>query len=288
VSQFSGKNKEPFMKQIERAVAQHYGNADLLTRILDGLKAVGADLEHLQADDLAPVDEFHIGGRQATVHALEKMALDERQRVLDIGCGIGGATRYIAAAFGCYVTGIDLTADYIAVAQTLTRMTGLNHKAKFYTASALDMPFEPATFDAAITFHVAMNIPDRAALYVEIARVLKPGASLCIYDLMTKGAGPLAFPVPWAETPATSHLVSPEDMHGLLADAGLTVESIQDRTPFALDFFRQSLAAAPASPPPLGLHLVMGPTAREKFTNVLTNIEAGRIAPVLMTARREK
>jgi len=279
------------MKQIERAVAQHYGDDDLLARILDGLQAVGADLENLQADDLAPVDEFHIGGRQATVHALEKMALDEHQRVLDIGCGIGGATRYIAAAFGCYVTGIDLTEGYIAIAQRLTQMTGLNHKAKFYTASALDMPFEPATFDAAITFHVAMNIPDRAALYGEIVRVLKPGGRLCIYDVMEKAAGRLAFPVPWAETPATSHLVSPEDMTGLLADAGLTLETSQDRTQFALDFFRQSLATAaatsPAGPPPLGLHLVMGPTAREKFANMLTNIEAGRIAPVLMTARRE-
>jgi len=274
------------MKNFEDAVAQHYGNAGLLGRILGGLKAAGADPDQLHPDDLAPVDEFHIGGREATVYALSKLALNEGQHVLDIGCGIGGASRFLASSSGCQVTGIDLTPDYISVAITLTKMTSLSSKAAFQVASALDMPFERETFDAAITFHVAMNIPDRTALYREIARVMKPGARLCIYDVMKMSEGALAFPVPWAETPATSHLVSPREMHALLANAGFAVETSEDRTEFALDFFRRGLEASADGPPPLGIHLIMGPSARDKFANTLANIEVGCIAPVLMIALR--
>ena len=148
------------------------------------------------------------------------------------------------------------------------------------------MPFVDGTFDAAITLHVAMNIPERAALYGEIARVMKSGATLCVYDVMQKSDENLAFPVPWAETAATSHLTTPDEMLTLLGDAGFSVQDVDDRTDFALDIFRQRLAAAADGPPPLGIHLITGANASEKFRNVLINIENGRVAPVQMIARR--
>lgn len=275
------------MKNIEKKVAQHYSNPDLLTRILDGLKASDIDLDKLRPEDLAPVDEFHIGGRKATAHAVTQMALNAGDHVLDMGCGIGGATRYIASSVGCHVTGIDLTSDYISIAKSLSQMTDLTDKTDFHVGSALDMPFESGNFDAAITFHVAMNIPDRAALYAEAARVMKPGATFCIYDVMKKNDEDLTFPVPWADTPETSHLVTPEDMYTLLDDVGFAVEMVVDRTEFALGFFRERLDVGPDGPPPLGVHLVIGPSARVKFENTLANTETGRVAPVLMIARRQ-
>ena len=274
------------MKNIESAVAEHYGRAGLLARILEGLEANGADPSHLRPDDLAPVDEFHIGGRTATEHAVAKMSLRGDGHVLDVGCGIGGAARYIAAQVGCRVSGIDLTPEYIEVARALTERTGLGDKVDFEVASALAMPFQDEAFDAAITFHVAMNIRDRESLYGEIARVMKPGATLCIYDVMRKSGEALAFPVPWAESNQTSHLTTPEEMRALLGGAGFEVQDVEDRTDIALEFFRQSLAAAADGPPPLGVHLIMGAGAAEKFRNVLINIEAGRIAPVQMIASR--
>ncbi len=224
------------MNDIEAAVARHYGNAGLLARILAGLEASGVDPDHLRPDDLAPVDEFHIGGREATAHAVAKLDLDEGAQVLDVGCGIGGAARYIATQAGCRVTGIDLTPEFIATARRLTELTGLDGKIAFEVASALDMPFEDAAFDAAITLHVAMNIPERAALYGEIARVMKPGAELCLYDVMKTGAGEIAYPVPWAETPATSHLTTVEEMRDLLDGAGFDVSEVEDRRAFARAF----------------------------------------------------
>lgn len=274
------------MNDIENAVAQHYGDDGLLSRILGGLKAAGADMDRLQPDDLAPVEEFHIGGRDATEHAVAQMALCEGQCVLDIGCGIGGAARYIATRTGCRVTGIDLTPEYISVARTLTQLTGLDGSVSFEVGSALAMPFEAAAFDAAITLHVAMNIRERDALYHEMARVLKPGATLYIFDVMKKNDAALTFPVPWATSGETSHLTTPEEMRTLLDDAGFSVAATTDRTDFAIEFFEKSLAAARNGPPPLGIHLIMGESAAERLGNVMTNIKNGCIAPVQMIATR--
>jgi SAM-dependent methyltransferase len=272
---------------LEGAVARHYGAADLTGRILKAMVAAGIDTDQVQPEQLAPIDEFHIGGRAATVHAVAKMGLRADSHVLDVGCGIGGATRYLASAIGCRVAGIDLTPEYIAAAEELARRTGLADRIVYRVGSALAMPFADGAFDAALTLHVAMNIQDRRGLYREVARVLKPGAAFCVYDVMRGGSDVLKFPVPWAETPATSHLTTPDEMKVLLGAAGFEVVEVEDRTPFALDFFRQSLASsAAAGMPPLGLHIVMGASAREKFQNMLANVESGAIAPTLMLAKR--
>ena len=276
------------VNHIERAVAQHYGDEDLLVRILAGLEAAGADLNCLQPDDLAAVEEFHIGGRKATVQAVEKMSLSKDQHVLDIGCGIGGAARYIAVQTGCEVTGIDLTPEYISIARRLSALTGLADRINFEVSNALAMPFSDASFDAAITLHVAMNIRERSALYREIARVLKPGATFYIFDVMKKNDEMLVFPVPWAASEDTSYLTTPEEMCALLQKAGFDVREVGDRTDFALDFFREGMAAAANGPPPLGIHLIMGESAAEKLGNVMRNIENGHIAPVQMIAKRNE
>jgi SAM-dependent methyltransferase len=197
------------MEELESAVARHYGMPDLAPTLLQALTAAGLDIERLTPADLAPVDEFHGGGRDATKYAVEKLLLHAGQLVLDV-----------------------------------------------------DLPFADAAFDAAVTPHVAMNIKNRARLYGEAARVPKPGALFCIYDVM-KGTndGP-AYPVPWAQTPATSHLTTPAQMHALLATAGFEMIETEDRTPFDIAFFRERLAAG--APPRLGTHILMGTTTREK------------------------
>jgi SAM-dependent methyltransferase len=281
-----GPKENAMAGDIEESVARHYGVADLTQRILKALAAAGFDADRVKPEQLAPIDEFHIGGRPATIHAVAKMGLAAGDQVLDIGCGLGGASRYLASAIGCRVAGVDLTPEYIAAAQELARRTGLVDRISYHVASALGMPFQDRTFDAAITIHAAMNIRDRAGLYREIARVLKPGATFCIYDVM-KGEGEgLRYPVPWAETPETSHLTTPQEMQVLLRDAGFEVRDVEDRTAFGIAFFRETLARSAAGPPPLGLHILSGATAREKFANMLANLENGSIAPVVMIARR--
>jgi ubiquinone/menaquinone biosynthesis C-methylase UbiE len=246
------------VSKIEKIVKDHYAVGNLAERILEGLKATGADIDNLTIEDIAAVDEFHIGGRKATQYAISKIPLMANAHVLDVGCGIGGAARTIVSHIDCKVTGIDLTSEYIEVAQTLSRLTGLDDRTEFHAASALSMPFEDQTFDAAITIHVAMNIKDRDGLYKEIARVTKPGAVLCIYDVMKKGDAPIAFPVPWAQSAEASHLVSPDQMAALLQKSGFEISSVEDRSDFAMEFIKQSQAIATAGASPLGAHLYMG------------------------------
>jgi MPBQ/MSBQ methyltransferase len=272
---------------LERAVADHYRISGLTERVLEAAAASGLNPERLSPEDLAPIDEFHIGGRAATRHAVGKMRLTGAEHVLDIGCGIGGAARCIASSAGCRVTGIDLTPEYVAAARALSARTGLAGRTAFEAASALALPFADATFDAALTLHVAMNIKDRPRLYAETARVLKPDAVFCIYDVMQGLNAGLKFPVPWAETPANSHLETPEAMRQLLAGAGFLVEEVEDRTAHGIAFFRERLSAG-GTPPKLGLHLLMGRASRAKFDNMLHNLVQGSIAPVLMIARRTR
>ena len=264
----------------------HYGASGLLERILSGLREDGIDTGSLRPEDLAPVDEFHVGGRAATIHSVAPLGLTASDRVLDIGCGIGGAARYIASTFGCHVTGIDLTPDYIETAKALGALTGLDQQTDFKVASGTELPFDDASFDALVTIHVAMNIPDRDQLYAEAARVLKPGKLFCVYDVMGSDAPPFAYPVPWADSAATSRVTSPAEMRELLGAAGFSIEHEEDRREFAIAFFQERLAAAKEGPPPLGLHIVMGEKAKPKFQNILANIEKGCVSPVLMIARR--
>jgi ubiquinone/menaquinone biosynthesis C-methylase UbiE len=182
---------------IESRVAEHYGREDLFGAITAALRAAGKDVERLTVEDLAPFDELHVRGGQATEELGAGLALDEAMHVLDIGCGIGGPARRLAAASGCRVTGLDLSAEYCRAGTLLTERVGLD-RVSFRQGSALAMPFEDGAFDAAYSQHAAMNIPDKARVYGEIARVLEPGGRLGIYDLLQGPGGEVIYPTPWA------------------------------------------------------------------------------------------
>src|SRR5262245_31902870 len=159
------------------AVAKHYGRPGLADVILDALKAAGKDIDHLTPDDLAPVDEFHTRGRAATVELAQFLELNGSERILDVGCGIGGPSRYLAKTFGCRVVGVDLTPEFCRVATMLAERTGLSDKVQYRQGNALAMPFEDLSFDVVWSQNVVMNIADRNRLYWEIHRVLRPADS---------------------------------------------------------------------------------------------------------------
>jgi ubiquinone/menaquinone biosynthesis C-methylase UbiE len=267
---------------VEEQVARHYSRSDLEQAILDALVASGKDITRLDPDDLAPVDEFHTGGREATAAFAAETGFAAGQHLLDIGCGIGGASRFFATEHGCRVTGIDLTDDYVQVAATLSRRVGLDGKVAYRQASALALPFDPGTFDGAYMVHVGMNIEDKRGLFAEVRRVLKPGATFAIFDVMRVGDGELRFPVPWSATPETSFVVSPAGYRTALEAAGFDIVKERDRGDFAREFFRQVVArsAENGGPPPLGTHILMKTDVPQKLANIVGNLEAGVMAPV--------
>ena len=270
----------------EQIVAQHYAHGSLEAALLDGLRRSGKNAERIDPDDLAPADEFHIGGRQATVEFADQLGLRPGMELLDIGSGIGGPARYFAHHRKCRVTGIDLTDEYVRVAGALSERTGLAGSLKFVQGSALALPFPPASFDGAYMLHVGMNIGEKATLFGQVKRVLKPGGLFGVYDVMRIGAGELAFPVPWARTAESSFVASTDDYRRLLREAGFTVQKERERRAFAIEFFKKMQArVAESGLPPLSLHIVMGADFRDKVGNLVANLENGLVAPTEMIAR---
>ncbi len=273
---------------IEPQVARHYTRSDLEPAILQGLLAAGKDPEKLAPADLSPVDEFHTGGRQATLDLAAQMGLTPAMHLLDIGCGIGGPSRTLAETYGCRVTGIDLTESYVRTAEALARRVGLAGRVAYRQASALDLPFEEASFDGALMMHVAMNIADKPRLFAEVHRVLKRGAVFAIFDMMRgEGEGEVAYPVPWAGSAETSFLATRTAYRAALEAAGFEVAEQRDRSAFGLAAFREGRARAAANggPPPLGLHILLNTEAAQKIGNVIDNLERGVIAPTELICR---
>lgn len=263
------------MAAIAESVERHYGRGHILEAIVAALRTEAKDPEQLAPTDLAPVDEFHIRGREGTLELAERAQLQPGQRVLDVGCGLGGSARHLAAEHGCDVTGVDLTAEYVAVARELSRLVRLDDRVRFEVGSALALPFGDATFDVAWTEHAQMNIADKRGLYAEIARVLVPGGRLVFHDIFQGDGGPPHFPVPWAEDGSTSFLATPAQVRSTLEALGFRVVDWADRTETA----RAWLEARLAQPAPvLGIHLLMGANARAKLDNVVRNLAEGRIA----------
>jgi ubiquinone/menaquinone biosynthesis C-methylase UbiE len=259
-------------------IDRHYGRGGLLERLLAALREAGKDVERLTIDDLAAVDEFHSRRRAATVELAQLLAPAPGDRVIDIGAGLGGPARYLAATCGCRVSGVDLTAEFVAVATELARRTGLAGQVDFRQGSALELPFPDASFELAWTQNVAMNIADRPRFYGEIRRVLKPGGRLALQDVAQGPGGAVHLPVPWADTPALSFLRSAAETRSLLEAAGFTVLRWHDNSATALAEAAAERARAAAGPrSPLGLHLVLGPSFADKARNGQRNLTEGRV-----------
>jgi ubiquinone/menaquinone biosynthesis C-methylase UbiE len=258
------------------AVEDHYTRPDLGEIILAALKAAGKDLDHLTPDDLAPVDEFHGGQRPATIRLAELVGFTGTERVLDVGSGLGGPSRYLAWHYGCRVSGVDLTAEFCRVAEMLTRLTGLVGRVDYRQGSALDLPVEDASFDVVWSQNAAMNIADRDRLYQEMRRVLKPGGKLALQEVAAGPGGPPHFPVQWAREPAISFLLPPEVTRSKLEAAGVRVVTWQDTTQAALGSAERRARNAGGSPPALGTHLLLGDDWQAMFRNSARNLQERR------------
>jgi ubiquinone/menaquinone biosynthesis C-methylase UbiE len=266
------------MSQSAQVVAGHYGRRALGDVILRALKESGKDVEHLTPDDLAPVDEFHSGGRNATARLAQLAQIDASQRVLDVGCGIGGPSRYLASKFGCQVTGLDLTPEFVALAGMLAQRTRLADKVTYRQGNALDLPFPDASFDVVWSQNAAMNIADRDRLYGEMHRMLRPGGRLALQDVAAGPGGEPYYPTPWASDKSISFLFAPQSTRAALERVGFRVVAWQDTTQEALE---QQTARAKAldsgSLPPLGLHILIGEAFPTVTKNTLRNLQEQKV-----------
>ena len=263
--------------EVADLVRSHYGGADLERLIFDGLRGAGIDLEQLSIDDLAAVDQLHAGFLPATRYLLDQLDLSTSTRLLDVGCGIGGPARVAAATYRCPVVGVDLSPDFIRVAQLLTERVGLHSLVEHQVAAGDGIDFPDSSFDRAMMVHVGMNIPDKAAVFTEVRRVLRPGATFGLFEQMKLSEQPPTYPLPWAEDERSSFVATPEDYVRDLEGAGFTVDRTEDRT--------AATAGPPGGGPPrLSPAAVFGPRFVERIQNNIAATRTGILAPVLMLA----
>ena len=268
-------------------VEQHYTLGDIEQTILQALETAGKDIDRLTLDDLAQIDEFHIRGPEATAQMAEEIGIDAEMQVLDVGCGLGGPSRRLASNYGCRVTGLDLTEAYCRAAEAFSVRLGLNHLVSYRTGNALDMPFEEERFEVLWTQHASMNISDKAQLYSEMYRVLKPGGHLAIYDIIAGPGGDVYFPVPWARDPSISFLATGDELRQLLGAAGFDIISWRDTTDVGLAWFAaKSAQIKKHGRPILGYHMLLGDDFLQMARNQLRSFKENRMALLQVIAQR--
>lgn len=272
----------------EREIIAHYGAGGLLARLNDALRADGADPARPTPEALAPYDQFHGRGLEATEEVAGMMRAGPGDHLLDVGSGIGGPARWFAGRFGCRVTGIDLTPEFVEVARHLTRLVGLDERVRFETGNALAMPFPDASFDGVASMNVSMNIADKSALYREIDRVLKPGGWLVLSEIAQGEGGAPDYPTPWARTAGESFLATPDETrHGLVA-AGFEVVRLESAVERNLAFGARSRAIVESGgkPPHRAVMLIHGEIARQAIANTSRALADGRIVPIEVLAHK--
>jgi SAM-dependent methyltransferase len=261
------------------AVTRHYASDDdLEQRIVEQLRSAGLlEGQSLSPRDLAALDQFHVGGLEASDALARLCSLSSGMHVLDVGSGLGGPSRFLAATYGCRVTGIDVTESYCRIASLLAERMGLAHLVDYRHADALHLPFADQTFDAVWTQHASMNIAEKAEFYAEIARVVKVGGRLAVHDVVQSTGGPILFPVPWARSAALSHLLTPEETRDAVVRSGFSVVVWNDVSEAAADWLSKLAAKRdPSDVPRLGLQLVLGQELPEMAANFRRSLEEHR------------
>ena len=223
-------------------------------------------------------DHLHIGGKHATEYFLEKLGLTPDMRILDIGCGVGGPAMTAAEDYGCFVTGIDITPDFIELAKERTALGPNRDKLYFEVANATGLDFKDESFDLAMMLHTGMNIQDKESVYNEVARVLKSGQSFAIYDILAlEKIDNLEFPLPWSPGPDTSFLISLSETEKLLNNAGFTIETIENRQTYAVNAIERMFTK-------IGDQL--SKDRKTVITNLLKSVQQNCCAPHIIIAKK--
>ncbi len=259
-------------------VRAHYHATGLTERLKTALSTFGPENQRLTPQQLGALDQFHTRGLAATADVAKLAGITAEMSVLDVGSGVGGPARFLAATYGCRVTGVDLSEPFVDAARYLTERTGQSSQVSFQTASALELPFPDGSFNAVLLLHVAMNISDRARLYREIRRVLQTGGRFATFDIVLNSGDP-QYPLPWARTPATSFLLTAAATREAIESAGFRTLEWRDDMP-ATKAWGAQMRASGSPPPTPNLSVVMGPDFAQLTANLGQNFMTGRLGIV--------
>lgn len=266
------------MQNFKNSVIHQYTRENIYETIVKRLHEQGVEKNKITREHISSVDEFHIKGAEVSLEMAKEAELSKELKVLDVGCGIGGPARMIADVFGCSVTGVDLTNEFIRTASLLSQLVGLSGKTEFIIADATELPFEDNTFDVVWTQHAQMNIEEKEKLYSEIHRVLKREGRFIYYDIFSSEKEDLKFPLPWADDSSISFLIKLNDFGRLMKETGFKELLRKERTSESIDFFETVFENnKKEGSPKIGLNIFMTEQTSLKLSNLLNNLSENKL-----------
>jgi sarcosine/dimethylglycine N-methyltransferase len=268
-------------------VREHYASEGVVARVLTALRNVNGPEVPITPYTLAPIDHFHGKGVIATEELAAILQPKASDHVLDIGCGIGGPARWIAAKYGCRITGVDLTPGFCEAARELNSLTGLAERIHILRGSALALPVPDASFDRAYSQAVLMNISDKLGFLHEAFRALRPGGMLALSFVGSGPAGEPYYPLPWAATAATSFLATLDEVRSDLLAVGFQIVTLRDTSAEVAAALAPVLRKLETEGlPPLGEHVVTGEGAKTWRINAMRSLRDLRTSIIEALARK--
>src|SRR5258708_22503052 len=128
------------MTDVLDGVRDHYRATGLTERLKTALTVLGPEDQRLTPQQLGALDQFHTSGLAATAELAELAGITADLSVLDVGSGVGGPARFLAATYGCRGTGVDLREPFRDAPRSLTERAGQNRRGAFQTHRALAPP----------------------------------------------------------------------------------------------------------------------------------------------------
>lgn len=276
----------PHDSTLAEVAASHYAPRDLRSRVAAVVEASGRS-DNVGVDDLAPLDQFHVEGIAPVRRLAAKAGLNPSMHVLDVACGMGGPARYIAKHYGCRVTGVEYSQQFLETAQYLCELTKMDDQVEFVHGDATNLSFADESFDVTWTQHAQCNIADKERFFSEMRRTLKRGGRCVMHDLYGADGLSPTFPAYWAREASDSYLITPERTKELLEECGFRIIDWEDTTQSFVDWGRAGVAevpqtltddaTAPIPIPDLNQLLLFGPEVIEMLEVSLDDAERGAL-----------
>ena len=251
-----------------------YGGKDLAASILRRAHKGKPEGVPFSPQDLYPFDQVHTGGVEATRELAAMAGFAPGERILDVGSGLGGSARFLAAELGCRVTGVDLTQSYHEAACRLSAEVGLGDRIQFHLGDATALSFADGSFDGLLLQHCTMNIPDKGGLFGECARVLRQDGLLALHEWIKVGEQPMILPVRWADTPEINFIAPRAEFEQAVGKAGFLPAEVRDVSDAGRRWMEAHAARAES------------PRAQLLFTNMARNLAESRAACLMAVYRK--